>query len=266
MIELRNGASIAAIDVERGGRLASLIVDGRELIVGPPDDGDRTILWGSFLMAPWCGRIDGGVLEWDGQTHQLPVTHDGHAIHGVLWDRAWTIEAAGDDMAVISARFEPGGWPFAGLARQLFELRDGELVTSAELLAQEPMPAALGWHPWFHRTAEDPRLTIHSSHTLETRDLIPTGHRLAVDATTDLRHGTEIGTACSIIATRRCARPPSRSGQVSRSRSRSMSRSRPRCPYPRDVLVHRAPDGVADRDRPRGRRRARHRSRDARRG
>ena len=130
-------------------------------------------------MAPWCGRIEGGVLEWDGQTHQLPVTHDGHAIHGVLWDQAWTVEAAGDDMAVISARFEPGGWPFAGLARQLFELRDGELVTSAELLAEEPMPAALGWHPWFHRTAEDPRLTIHSSHTLETRDLIPTGQRLA---------------------------------------------------------------------------------------
>ena len=163
MIELRNGASVAAIDAERGGRLASLVVDGRELIVGPPDDADRTILWGSFLMAPWCGRIEGGVLEWDGRTHQLPVTHEGNAIHGVLWDRAWTVEAAGDDMAVISARFEPGGWPFAGLARQLFELRDGELVTSAELLAEEPMPAALGWHPWFHRTdggppADDPQL------------------------------------------------------------------------------------------------------------
>ena len=193
MIELRNGASLATIDTERGGRLASLVVDGRDLLVGPPDDADRTILWGSFLMAPWCGRVEGGVLEWDGRTHRLPVTDEGNAIHGVLWDQAWTVEAVADDQAVISARFEPGGWPFAGLARQLFELRDGELVTSTEILADEPMPAALGWHPWFNRTDEDPRLTIHSSHTLETRDLIPTGRRLPVDGITDLRHGTVIG-------------------------------------------------------------------------
>ena len=193
MIELRNGASVAMIDADRGGRLASLNVDSRDLIVGPPDDADRTILWGSFLMAPWCGRIEGGVLEWDGRTYQLPVTLEGNAIHGVLWDQAWTVESASDDMAVISAALEPGGWPFAGLARQLFELRDGELVTSVELLAEEPMPAALGWHPWFARTDEDPRLTIHGSHTLETRHLIPTGQRLPVDGTTDLRHGTAIG-------------------------------------------------------------------------
>ena len=168
MIELRNGASVATIDAERGGRLASLVVDGRDVIVGPPAEGDRTILWGSFLMAPWCGRVEGGVLESGGRTHQLPMNDEGNAIHGVLWDQAWTVEAVTDDTAVISARLEPGGWPFAGLARQLFELRDGELVTSGEVLADEPMPAALGWHPWFNRTDEDPRLTIHSSHTLES--------------------------------------------------------------------------------------------------
>jgi galactose mutarotase-like enzyme len=94
VIELRNGASVATIDAERGGRLASLAVEGRDLIVGPPDDADRTILWGSFVMAPWCGRIEGGVLEWDGRTHQLPVTLEGNAIHGVLWDRPWAVEAA----------------------------------------------------------------------------------------------------------------------------------------------------------------------------
>ena len=193
MIELRNGGSVATIDADRGGRLASLTVDGRDLIVGPPDADDRTILWGSFLMAPYCGRVEGGRLEWDGRSHQLPLTLEGNAIHGALWDRAWSVEAAQDDVAVISARFEPGAWPFAGLARQLFELRDGELVTSAELIAEEPMPAALGWHPWFRRTDQDARLTVHSAHTLETRELIPTGRRLPVDGTTDLRHGTEIG-------------------------------------------------------------------------
>jgi galactose mutarotase-like enzyme len=36
-------------------------------------------------------------------------------------------------------------------------------------------------------------LTVRSAHTLETRELIPTGRRLPVDSVTDLRHGTEIG-------------------------------------------------------------------------
>ena len=55
------------------------------------------------------------------------------------------------------------------------------------------MPAAFGWHPWFVRDGGDARLTVQSSHTLETEAMIPTGRRVPVDGTTDLRHGTEIG-------------------------------------------------------------------------
>jgi galactose mutarotase-like enzyme len=193
VIELRAGSSIATIDPERGGRLAGLSVDGRELIVGPPDGDDRTILWGSFLMAPWCGRIAGAAFEWRGDRHTLNVTLEPHAIHGTVWDRAWTVESATDAEAVLTTRLGPGGWPFAGSVRQRYALGEGKLITSAEILAEQPMPAALGWHPWFVRDRGDARLTVLSSHTLETEAMIPTGRRVPVDGTTDLRHGTEIG-------------------------------------------------------------------------
>ena len=193
MIELQAGFSSATLDAERGGRLASLKVRDRELIVGAPDDADRTILWGSFLMTPWCGRIAEAVFEWRGRRHALNATLEGHAIHGTVWDQAWTVESATDMEAVLTARLEPGGWPFAGSVRQRYALTDRELVTSAQILAEEAMPAALGWHPWFVRDGGDARLTVLSSHTLETDALIPTGRRLPVDGTTDLRHGTEIG-------------------------------------------------------------------------
>ena len=193
MISLRSGSSSATIDTQRGGRLASLIVGGRERLVGPPDDADTTILWGSFLMAPWCGRIAHALLEWHGQQHALRSTLEGHAIHGTLWDQPWSVESATDTAAVLSARLEPGGWPFAGSVRQTYALDDGALITSAELVAEEPMPAALGWHPWFVRNGGDARVTVLSSHTLETDGMIPTGRRIPVDGTTDLRHGTEIG-------------------------------------------------------------------------
>jgi len=193
VISLRSGSSTATIDAERGGRLASLSVDGRELLIGPPDDTDTSILWGSFLMAPWCGRIANAVLEWRGQRHALRDTLEGHAIHGTVWDQPWTVESATEGEAVLSARLEPGGWPFAGSVRQTYALADDALITTAELVAEEPMPAAFGWHPWFVRDGGDARLTVLSSHTLETEGMIPTGRRVPVDGTTDLRHGTEIG-------------------------------------------------------------------------
>ena len=194
MIRLRAGSSSATIDPERGGRLASLAVNERELIVGAPDADDRTFLWGSFLMAPWCGRIADAVFEWRGRRHTLNATLEPHAIHGTLWDQAWTVASATDAEAVLTARLEPGGWPFAGRVRQRYALSDGELVTSAEILAEEAMPAALGWHPWFVRDGGDARLTVQSAHTLETEAMIPTGRLVPVDGTTDLRHGTAIGT------------------------------------------------------------------------
>ena len=193
MIELRAGPSSATIDPDRGGRLAALAVNDRQLIVRPPDDRDSTILWGSFLMAPWCGRIADAVLEWRGRRHTLPATLEPHAIHGTVWGQGWAVESATGTQAVLTARLEPGGWPFAGNVRQRYALADGELVTSAEILAEEPMPAALGWHPWFVRDANDARLTVQSAHTLETEAMIPTGRLVPVDGTTDLRHGTAIG-------------------------------------------------------------------------
>ena len=193
MISLRSGSSTATIDSGRGGRLASLAIDGRDLLIGPPDDTDTSILWGSFLMAPWCGRIAGAVVDWHGQRHGLRDTLDGHAIHGTLWDQPWSVESAEDSKAALTARLEPGGWPFAGSVRQTYTLDSGALITTAELVAEEPMPAAFGWHPWFVRNGGDARLTVLSSHTLETEGMIPTGRRVPVDGTTDLRHGTEIG-------------------------------------------------------------------------
>ena len=42
-------------------------------------------------------------------------------------------------------------WPFAGSAVQRFELAADHLTCRLELHADEPMPASIGWHPWFVR-------------------------------------------------------------------------------------------------------------------
>ena len=56
MIELRDGPAALTIDPDHGGRLASLTVAGRELLV-PHSAGVSAIGWGCYLMVPWPGRL-----------------------------------------------------------------------------------------------------------------------------------------------------------------------------------------------------------------
>jgi aldose 1-epimerase len=192
VIAIQRGRVALLVDERRGGRLSSFEVDGRELLIGAPDDRDRSIRWGCFLMAPWAGRIENGILDWDGVRHRLPLTDGRHALHGLVFDRPWQVEGATATEAVLSCRIGPPNWPVEAIARERFVLADEHLEASAELVAEGPMPAAIGWHPWFRRDG-DTRIRLEASETLETHALIPTGRRLPVDALTDLRGGPAIG-------------------------------------------------------------------------
>ena len=193
MIELRTGDVRLSIDAARGARISSMSVAGRSLILGPPDDSNAGIRWGSYLMAPWAGRIAGGVLEWEGTTYQLPQRDGPHAIHGLVYERSWTVDRTSTTSVELSISLAGAGWPFGGHVRQRLELRPDELLTSAEVRFDRTGPVVVGWHPWFLRGDDDPSVTVNSAETLETVDLIPTGRRLPINAMTDLRSGPRLG-------------------------------------------------------------------------
>ena len=131
------------IDLVAGGRIASLVVDGRELL---RTAGDDPIGWGCFPMVPYAGRIRDGRFSFDGRRFALPMNLPPHAIHGTVLDRRWHLV----DPTTISSELGPE-WPFAGGAVQHFELTADRLTCRLELHADEPMPASIGWHPWFVR-------------------------------------------------------------------------------------------------------------------
>lgn len=191
------GAARAVIDVERGGRLASLAIDGRELLVQPPNAVDRSIRWGLFLMAPWPGRLAGGRLAWDGRTIELRRHHGRNAIHGVVFDRPWQVHRRTVDTCELSIAFDPRGWPFHGRVRQRLALRLDRLELEAEIEADEPMPGAIGWHPWFRRNlasdSDGVRVRLVADGVLERRSMLPTGRILPVSGVADLRAGPVLG-------------------------------------------------------------------------
>lgn len=143
MVELTAGEAKIVLRPDLGGRIASIVVDGLELLV---TEADRPIDWGLFPMAPFAGRIRHGELTFGETSVQLPLTLPPHALHGTLVTREWSLVGEGSMEVELT---EP--WPFRGRVRHDVVLHDDGLVATLSVEADDPMPAWVGWHPWFRR-------------------------------------------------------------------------------------------------------------------
>ena len=185
---LQAGNARLAVSAAAGGRMSSFRLGDEELLV---TSGQDAIHWGCFPMVPFAGRVRDGRFTFAGRDHRLPRTMPPHAIHGVGLDGPWEIL---DDRTLAT---ELGaGWPFGGRAVQRFELEPDHLTITLELHAREPMPGAVGWHPWFRRRLEsaDARIVLEAGAMLRREpDGIAGRERIAPtagpwdDCFTDLR-------------------------------------------------------------------------------
>jgi aldose 1-epimerase len=214
-VELRHGRTRATVIPEAGGRLHQLEIRdraGRWLpLLRAPDDPrvllDQPLRWGSYVMAPWPGRIDSGCFTWNGRLYRVPVNMDAHSVHGRAVYHPWTLDARTGDACRMSIDFD-AGWPFGGRAVQHISLLDDGIVQHVEVDAtRSPFPAGAGWHPWFRRDVRprhDVRLLVDAGHVYEVDDMIPTGWLPPVKGDLDLR-------GCPSLADRRldaCYRHP----------------------------------------------------------
>jgi aldose 1-epimerase len=140
---LERGDARLEISPAAGGRMASLVVGGHELLART---GSGPIYWGCFPSVPYPGRIREGSFQFEGRRFSLPLNLPPHAGHGTVLDRAWTVV----DDRTLTIDLGPV-WPFDGQVTQVFELDEDGLRVTLTLEAQEPMPGAVGWHPWFPR-------------------------------------------------------------------------------------------------------------------
>ncbi len=176
MVHLTSSRASATID-PTGGRLASLVVDGLELLV---TDGPKPTRWGSFPMIPWCGRLPFGRLEFDGASWEFPITSPPHANHGRTHLQEWAVLGPNEIRTELS---DP--WPFGGHAVQRFDLDDDALVVTVEVHSHDQaMPAMAGWHPWFQRQLDrgEPAELSFSAESIYAvdDDAVPTGELIPV--------------------------------------------------------------------------------------
>jgi len=190
---LESGDSRIVVRPAHGGRIGSVIVAGHELLVTGSPDGP--VSWGCYPMAPWAGRVRHGRFTFAGREHRLPLGMPPHAIHGVVYDRPWRVV----NSAMIAIELDDR-WPFRGRVTQQFALDEAGLDVTMTLEAEEPMPAVLGWHPWFRRALEigdEPVILRLVADEMLLRDVegLPSGERVPPppgpwnDAFTAIREG-----------------------------------------------------------------------------
>ncbi|WP_024802223.1 aldose epimerase [Nocardia sp. BMG51109] len=142
-LELVAGRARMAVDASTG-RIARFRVGAADVL----RTGAR---FGSFPMAPWCGRMRDGAFEWDGRTRQLPRNAEPHAIHGTVRDHRWNVVRRSESEVVLAQELRDP-WPFAGRVVQSFALGEESAAFRMSVeAAAESFPAQAGWHPWFNR-------------------------------------------------------------------------------------------------------------------
>lgn len=151
---IRLEAGDAAIEVAPGvgGRVSALEIEGWDVL---RRDGWTDREWGSFVMAPWIGRLRNGRVRWQGRTWDMPLTEPPHALHGTVLDALWTVTGLDEDTATIRLETSLGAdWPYPGRVARTLSLMPGALTDVIEVHADaEPFPVIVGWHPWFRRRA-----------------------------------------------------------------------------------------------------------------
>ncbi len=178
-----DGSASATFCLTRGGRLASLLIEGREFLVTADD---AAFGWGAYPMVPYAGRVRRGSFSFEDADYTLPITMGAHAIHGTAWDQVWT-HVDPPTPSTLSIGTELGEpWPFGGQAVQRATIADGQLDLALDITAADrSMPVLAGWHPWFRRRIAGAEAQLHVQPTamFELDDeAIPTGELIAPPA------------------------------------------------------------------------------------
>lgn len=154
-LELTAGDLRLSLRPDLGGAIAGLWL--AELPVMRPVDPmavDSVRDCASFPLLPYSNRIGFRRFHWLGQAYTLAPNFPDtpHVLHGIAWQRAWTVSAQGRDEAVLAYRHLPDEhWPFAFSVQQRFVLQPQVLRVEMTVHNDAPhaAPMGLGWHPYF---------------------------------------------------------------------------------------------------------------------
>ena len=146
-----------------GGAVAGLRFRGLHVLRRTPPGTVEPLASSGFPLVPFANRIAHGRFRFGATDVRLDrnAPEQAHPLHGQAWRHPWSVESRSSREIVLTYEHARGQWPWAYAARQVLTLDADGLRVQLELMnrADEPMPAGLGWHPYFHRT---PRMRLRT--------------------------------------------------------------------------------------------------------
>lgn len=155
-----------------GALLLSCKIQHFELIDGynQPSELEEQAYGKSLLLFPFPNRLNGGQFRFQNKTYSFPINdpNTGNAIHGMGFKSPFAVESVelNDTRAALTCTHHYDGlnpaFPFPFNVTVQFEMIDNQFntVLSIENCGLLPMPAGLGWHPYFRIAASIDDCTI----------------------------------------------------------------------------------------------------------
>jgi aldose 1-epimerase len=138
-----------------GAAVATLRYQGRDVLRPTPRGTTDPFQTAAFPLVPFANRIADGRFRVGEREVRIERNAPGeaHPLHGHGWRRPWQVDSAARDRAQLSYEHAPDSWPWRYAATQTLTLRGDSLdvALSVENRDSSPMPAGLGWHPYFHK-------------------------------------------------------------------------------------------------------------------
>jgi aldose 1-epimerase len=174
VVRLRDAAAQTSVTIvpAAGNQAIEMMVKGQNVFRFPAASLEEFLkrpgMAGIPFLGPWANRLDEQAFYANGKKYTFNMglgnVRGNIPIHGFLTSTSeWkVIEARADDKAAwVPSRLEfwrqpswMAQWPFAHTIEMTYRLQGGvlEVRTRIENLSSEPMPVAIGYHPYFQLT------------------------------------------------------------------------------------------------------------------
>ncbi len=185
VLSLRANELVCDLRPAQGGAISGLWLGDEPVLRSTPSGAelDSVRHAGSYPLVPFSNRVAHATLKWQGTDHPLVQNFapEPHAIHGIGWQRGWTVLEAGPAFALLSYEHRPdASWPFAFDTSQTFRLGEDhtlELSLSITNQSERAAPVGLGWHPNFAKRARS-RIAFSAAGRWDMgEDMLPTARR-----------------------------------------------------------------------------------------
>ena len=161
-----------------GGSIASFTYRGQPLM--RPGTGRSVLDTACFPLVPFSNRIAHGRFFTPDHAvslaPNLPDSDHPHVLHGFGWLAEWQAGEVTAASATLHHQHPAGAWPWPYAAQQTFTLTEAGLThhISVQNQGETPMPAGLGFHPYFPCNAQTLFHSLHRGEWQTTPDCLPT--------------------------------------------------------------------------------------------